>query len=71
MQIRFEVRAIADAVSGDGHYTFVSEVYAISGGFFLLYNTVTGFFEWFGINDSVMIDGERAPRVTLYDQKDE
>ena len=69
MQFRFEVKAIADTLDGKGLYSFVSEVYAISGGFFLLFNTGTRQFEWFGINDTVVVkDGERVPRVTLYDE---
>ena len=66
MQFRFKVLAIADNLNGDGHYTFVSEVYAINGGFFLLFNTGTRQFEWFGINDMVINNEERVPRVTLY-----
>ena len=67
MQSRFKVKAIADDLDGDGHYTFVSDVYAINGGFFLLFNTGTRQFEWFGINDMVMMNGERIPKVTLYE----
>ena len=66
MQGRFKVMAIADTIDGKALYTFISEVYAINGCFFLLYNTGTRQFEWFGINDMVVVNDVRRPRVTLY-----